>query len=194
MNGFEWELGRRLRVILLAAVAAVLFSPGVAMAQAEETLNKCQDTVFREGSKFVRERVRAAGTCLRKISSELIKKNNADASKAAVSCVRYFRRIKDSRGVGQSLGQKLASRIRAKCDPSFRPHSLADILGPGAGVSEPINASNIGAWCGGFGGSGAITSFQDWVDCVIAAHELACLQKKSMKRLVEQELKRLGLT
>ena len=50
-------------------------------------------------------------------------------------------------------------------------HTLADIIGSGAGVSQPLNAENLNAWCSHYGGDGSIDTLQEWIDCLTAAAE-----------------------
>jgi hypothetical protein len=115
--------------------------------------------------------VNAVATCLQAVSTQIIQRN-ADASKAARTCVTQFRLLNDSRNAGKSLAEKLTASIDKKCAPGMLnvTHTLADILGTGAGVPESIEVENIEDWCANFGGSGPMTTVQQWVDCVAASH------------------------
>jgi hypothetical protein len=138
----------------------------------EVSLNNCQNAVKVEAAKFIQKKVTAIGKCLQAVSTQVIKKNAADVSGAAALCVTQFRSINDSRNAGKSLPEKLTARIEKKCVPGGNnTHTLLDILGTGASVSEPLKAEDIGAWCAHFGGSGALTSVQDWISCVTNAAE-----------------------
>jgi cysteine-rich repeat protein len=48
-------------------------------------------------------------------------------------------------------------------------HTLADLLGHGAAVAEPLKALNLNAYCTAFGGDGVIDSVEEWLACVVAA-------------------------
>lgn len=71
------------------------------------------------------------------------------------------------------MSDKLAAAITEKCAPG-QPgvtHTLADIIGAGAGVVQPLNAQDNNAWCSRYGGDGSIDSLQEWIDCITAAAE-----------------------
>ena len=139
---------------------------------AQVSLNNCQNATKTATAKFIKDKVAALGTCLQQVSTEIVK-NSHNAASAAATCVAQFRKINDSRGAGKSLKEKLLASIVKKCDPS-QPgvtHTLADILGSGAGVPEPLRVENINAWCVHFGGDGSIGSVQEWVDCIAASAE-----------------------
>ena len=113
----------------------------------ESSLNSCQDAVRKEAQKFIHKKMDAIGRCLQDVSKQIVKKNELDASGAAKSCVRRFSKIDD-------LEAKLIEKINKKCDPSQEKvtHTLEDILGAGAGVLEPLEATNLNAYCANFGG------------------------------------------
>jgi hypothetical protein len=139
---------------------------------AQVSLNNCQNAVKTSTATFIKGKVAAIGTCLQQVSTEIVK-NNHSAGNAAATCVTQFRKINDTRGAGKSLKEKLLASIVKKCDPS-QPgvtHALADVLGSGAGVPEPLKVENIDAWCTYFGGDGSIGSAQEWVDCIAASAE-----------------------
>jgi hypothetical protein len=94
-----------------------------------------------------------------------------DAAGAASSCVTQLRKVEDSRGQGRQLSDKLAAAIVKNCAPGQAgvTHTLADIIGSGAGVLQPLNAENLNAWCSHYGGDGSIDTLQEWIDCLTAA-------------------------
>lgn len=53
---------------------------------------------------------------------------------------------------------RLATAITRRCNPtqSGVAHTLGDILGVGAGVSQPLNTDDLNAWCSHYGGDGTI--------------------------------------
>jgi hypothetical protein len=153
-------------------------------APANVSLNTCQRTVKAEGTKFVRAQVLAVGTCLQAISAELIRNNAALDNAAARTCIAQFRKINDGRNLGKSLVEKLTQNIRTKCDPTFvaLAHTLADVTGkttpptPGPSVAVPINTQRLDQWCTNFGGDGSIDSVQEWINCIVGAHQCEAWQ------------------
>ncbi|MBI3784890.1 MAG: DUF1566 domain-containing protein [Deltaproteobacteria bacterium] len=159
LAGFGWIVG------LWIATANAAPPP-------QTSLNNCQNAVKVEAGKFIQKEVGAIATCLQGISIQLVKNNAADTSGAASLCVSQFRLIQDTRSVGKSLREKLQAGIEKKCVPgTTNTHTLADILGSGAGVTQPLKVEDIGPWCAHFGGSGTIASVQQWISCVTAAAE-----------------------
>ena len=151
-------------------ILAFWWVPSSARAQAEVSLAKCQAQVGILGANFIMNHARAISNCLKKISVELIKKNAADVSKAANTCIAQFRKINDTRGLGKSLEEKFLAKVDTKCDPATNDHTLADLLGTGAGVPQPISVENLDTWCQNFGGDGAIDDLDEWMDCIVASH------------------------
>jgi hypothetical protein len=167
---------RTIAVAASIAGASVLLWVGVARGLPSEraSLNNCQNAVRTAAASFVKGKVSAIGTCLQAVSKQLIQNDGGDASGAALTCVKQLRKLNDSRGLGKSLPEKLTAAIQKGCDPALNPkltHTLADVLGPGAGVSQPIDADNIASWCANFGGNGSIASIQDWLSCILNAQE-----------------------
>ncbi len=167
---------RKTSLLTVACAALVCGGAAAFAATPQASLNGCQNAVKTAAAKYVSGKVAAIGGCLQAISTQLIK-NNADATKAAATCVSQFRLINDSRGFGKSLPEKLAAGISKACLPGpSNPnvtHSLGDILGSGATVSQPIDADNIALWCSHFGGGGTITSLADWINCIQVSQECA---------------------
>lgn len=141
-----------------------------APTSAEVSLNNCQNAVKVETAKFIHKKIAAIGACLQAISTLVVKYNAPALSGAAGLCVTQFRSINDSRGKGRSLPEKLTAGIAARCTPGFpHGHTLFDILGTGATVSQPLDVESIGAWCAHFGGDGTISSLSDWTACITAS-------------------------
>jgi hypothetical protein len=139
---------------------------------AGESLHRCQNTISTETRNFLNQRLKAVRACLHVLSREVIREHNPDAvNRAAPICVPAFRRLKDSRGLGESLEERLTAAIQVQCDftASGVMHTLADILGNGAEVAEPLWAVNLDAYCANFGGDGAIESLEEWRACLVAA-------------------------
>lgn len=154
--------------------ALVLVSASVALATptAQTSLNTCQNAVKVATAKFVTNKVAAIGTCLQAVSTQMVQNNAVNASAAASTCVTEFRMLSDSRSLGKSLPEKLTAGITAKCTPGGNnTHTIGDILGIGAGVSQPLNADDLNAWCSHYGGDGSIDTLQEWMDCISAAAE-----------------------
>jgi len=162
------------RAALTMAVCATLLWSGTVLATPTEeaSLNTCQNAVKVAAAAFVKNKVAAIGTCLQAISTQMVKNNVSDASAAASTCVTSFRKLNDSRSLGKSLPEKLTAGITAKCAPGgSNTHTLGDILGVGAGVSQPLNADDLNAWCSHYGGDGSIDTLQEWMDCISTAAE-----------------------
>ena len=181
LRGLDAERGRNMRKFIFSLTLMLSF--GLVWAKSdkpdksdksdkhrspESSLNSCQDAVRKEAQKFIHKKMDAIGRCLQDVSKEIVKKNELDASGAAKSCVRRFSKIDD-------LEAKLIEKINNKCDPlqDKVTHSLEDILGAGAGVLEPLEATNLDAYCTSFGGDGTIDSLSEWSSCVAAASECA---------------------
>jgi hypothetical protein len=155
----------------LAALAAARMAAAVPPPPAT-SLNTCQNAVKTATATFIKNKVTAIGTCLQAVSTQMVKNNAADASAAGSVCVTQFRKLYDSRGLHKQLSDKLVTAISAKCTPGgSNTHTLADIIGVGAGVPQPLDADNLGGWCSHYGGSGSIASVQDWINCITAAAE-----------------------
>jgi hypothetical protein len=157
--------------------ASLMLSAGIAVAQDadEKSLEKCQKTAGKEIGKYAAGYQKTVAKCLDKISKELIKGAEVDASGAAKSCVGAFRKLENSEKPTKELAAKSADKISQKCDPAHPKlkavHLVADVLGTGASVSgDAINADGLGDWCDSFGiGGGTVASVQDWIDCQVAA-------------------------
>jgi len=149
-------------------------APAATPPPPETSLNNCQNAVRVQGKVFLQNYANAVGICLQRVSTEIVKKNAADASKAAKTCIAQFRKINDTRGQGKSLEEKLRAKIQDKCTPGGNnTHNVDDILGGSSpSVSEPLEAENIGNWCGQFGGSGEIASLSDWLGCIVNSYTL----------------------
>ena len=137
------------------------------------SLNSCQSAVRAATQQFVTSKLAAIGGCLQAVSTQIVKNHKPDASGAAAICVTSFRKLNDSRGLGKQLSDKLAAAITKKCAPGQIgvTHTLADILGSGAGVPQPLRAENLNAWCSHYGGDGSIDSVNEWITCLTAAAE-----------------------
>jgi len=171
MTRFAW-------VATGCAVVLVFAKVAVATPTEEASLNICQAQVKIAAERYAARYSKAVGTCLQAISKQIIQNNAGDPSGAAKTCVAQFRKLNDSRGMGKSLGEKLAEAINKKCLPGSLnvTHTLADILGTGAGVPESTEVESIETWCQNFGGTGSITSVQQWIDCVAASHTCGAQQ------------------
>src|SRR6185295_8557100 len=145
-----------------------LFIPSITIASPEHSLENCQRTAQREGTKVSQRTTAAVATCLQKVAKELIVKGAPDATGAARTCSSAFSRIQNDDPT-RTLEAKAREKIRQRCDPAVNPgleHTSADVLGTGAGVATPLNAEDIGAWCFWFGGDGELNSVEEWIDCI----------------------------
>jgi hypothetical protein len=171
MNNF----GRLL--VGLATCAALLAGRTATAAPPPATsLNTCQDKVRTEGKKLVQNTVAAVGTCLKLVSVDVIKNNVAVSSATATECVKQFRKIYDSRTgtANKSLKQAFRNAVDKKCVPGITvnvTHSLGDVTGKAAGLTEQIETMELDTWCKHFGGDGSIDTVAEWEDCIIASHE-----------------------
>jgi hypothetical protein len=165
-------MDRTFRLSVVLGTTVVVLCAGIANAQtpAQKSLTNCQDTVRKATEKFLAGEVKAMGSCLKKVAGSVLKSNGGVTTAIANTCVKQFRKINDSRGLGKSLPEKFAAKITAKCDPTLTDHTTDDITGKGApGVPQPIETENIDLYCKHFGGDGSIDSFNEWMSCVQAA-------------------------
>jgi len=147
--------------VTLWALTVYIASP--AAASPESSLHHCQQTVQKAAAKFTSVKLKAVGTCLDSISRTIIQDNAPDASAAALTCVDKLSKVAPAE-------QKMIAKITTACDPAAgAAHTLADIRGIGAGVSEPIATRNIDVYCATFGGDGALDTMAEWLDCIRAA-------------------------
>jgi hypothetical protein len=168
MNATSEHIRTMTRGLTAALFSLALASTAGAVPPPPATsLNTCQSTVRTAAKTYVQNYVNAVGTCLQAVASKVVKYNAPVNSIVASSCVLQFRYLSDSRALGRSYPEKLTKAINAKCVPGGNnTHAVADILGPGAGVSEPLNAQDINAWCARFGGDGSVDSVAEWLSCI----------------------------
>lgn len=153
---------------VLVAAAAMACAPAAALAQAEASLDKCQKSAAKEAAKYVEGKTKAVANCLQRISKELVGEGSATPADVAKSCAAQFRKLVNTQDPAKTLAAKMEAKILAACDPGVNPslaHTVADVLGPGAGVSTPLNVSNLGPWCTNFGGDGIIDDIPEWIAC-----------------------------
>jgi hypothetical protein len=163
----------RMYLMCVLAMGAAARSATAVPPPPATSLNSCQNAVKVATATFMKSTVAAIGGCLQAISTQRVKNNKPDASLAAATCVAQFRKLNDSRGLNKQLSDKLAAAITKKCAPG-QPgvsHTLADIIGSGAGVPQPLNVKNLNVWCGAYGGDGSIDTLQEWIGCVTTAAE-----------------------
>jgi hypothetical protein len=165
------------RLLVGLTTCAALLSSGIAMAAPPlpaTSLNTCQDKVRTEGKMFVQNTIAAVGTCLKAVATDVIKKNVAITAATSKTCVKQFRTINDTRGLGKSLQEKLRKNIFNKCDPAAGAnvtHSVADVTGVAPLLPQPIDAANLDTWCKHFGGDGSIDSVAEWEDCMVGSFD-----------------------
>ncbi|MBI1813986.1 MAG: DUF1566 domain-containing protein [Deltaproteobacteria bacterium] len=163
----------------IAITAALLWaSTATAVPLPATSLNTCQSTVKTASKTYADNYLNAVATCLQSIAGKVIKDHAAITTIVAGSCATQFRNIHDTRGTGKSLGEKLTAAIDKKCAPGMLnvTHGVPDVLGPGAALSEPIEADNINTWCAQFGGDGSIDTLHEWSGCIAASHACAAQQ------------------
>ncbi|MFN8642287.1 MAG: hypothetical protein U0802_11765 [Candidatus Binatia bacterium] len=153
--------------------ASLLAAPCAATPQS--TLVACQKALGSEGKKFIHGYVGAVSSCLQKVAGDVVFKGLPGPSAgAAAACMAQYRKIHDTRGLGKSLTERLRASVGAACAPS--EHTLADVLGSGAGVPGAAQRGRSGCLlCRrvSFGGDGALGTVDEWADCVVAAHTCA---------------------
>ena len=139
----------------------VLVSANVALATptAETSLNNCQNAVKTATAAFVKNKVAAIGTCLQAVSTQIVKNNAADASGAAAhlrhAVPQDQRQPQPGQAAERQAGRGDHQEVHAPAAANYA-HALADIIGAGAGVPQPLNAENLNAWCSHYGGDGSI--------------------------------------
>ncbi len=155
----------RFAVALAFAFAAAL--PGEAAASPASSLQRCQRTVQKSSVKFVAKALKAFGTCLTKVSQEIVQDGAPNAVGAADACAAMLGKVGPTE-------QKTIADIAAKCDPAAGvEHTLGDLRGIGAGVAEPLATRNLDVWCAAYGGDGTLDTAGEWIDCIRAANECA---------------------
>jgi hypothetical protein len=151
---------RRSRVVLAALLLTAVARSAV--ASPESSLHKCQQTVQKTAAKFAATKLKAVGACLTSISRDIIQQNLPTAAAAAVNCAVKLAKVPPAE-------QKMMDKITTACDPADAAHTLADIRGVGAGVSEPIANRTIDVYCATIGGDGSLDTMGEWLDCIKAA-------------------------
>ena len=157
---------RRATVVVSAVV--VLFAVQANAGPVETSVNRCQLTAQKEVQKYAKYRLAAIDSCLGKAANEVLSKDR-DISRAVPLCITQFRKLYDSRGLGKGLEEKLRSKIAAKCVPGNPPvqHTLGDVIGVGASVTQPIQVNNLDTFCPQFGGDGSVDDVNERVDCMV---------------------------
>ena len=163
----------------LASTATTLTLILASSAQAAPTpqvsLNTCQAKVQAEGKKFVQDTVNAVGTCLKLVSSDVIKNGAAITAATSKACVVQFRKLNDTRvpPADKSIEAKFRDNVDKKCVPLITPsvtHTINDITAhAGGGVTEKIESVNIDLWCKKFGGDGSVDTVTEWEDCLVSS-------------------------
>ena len=165
---------RSMTVLAFIAVVALATTPAAVAAPsgaAEKSLARCQDAVRTQGVKYGAAMQKAIGTCLGKISNEVVQKN-AGVGAAVAACTRQFDKI--ARTDGKSLGDVFAANVLAKCSPApVNAHALEDLIGTGfPGVGEPLEVKDVRTVCRRFGVAFPLSA-SDWVDCLEGAQRCA---------------------
>src|SRR5690242_14920558 len=101
MGAVDWKRSRR---VAIGIAALMTLGTDVALGQAE-SLNKCQATVAKEGSKYIRAVADTIGKCLRKASTAVIEDGGA-ASDAGEDCARQLVKITSSANPDKTLSAK----------------------------------------------------------------------------------------
>ena len=165
-----------IRIRSLVPTLALLVLPGLVAAApngpAETSLEKCQNTLRKEGPKYVQLTHKAIAGCLGKVAVEVLRQNEG-AEDAVGACNVQFAKI--GRSDGKSIAAKFDDKVIDACTPGGgNAHTLADLLGSGVpGVAEPGNVAQLGIHCAAFGGDGSVDSLGEWVACVKATQDCA---------------------
>lgn len=151
-------------VVLLVQLAVV----GTSGAQQEtaarrSSLNRCQNTLRVQGRRLVEGYLNHVGTCLQRVSTEVVQKASTDPSAAVRVCTSHLRMIPIMLG-------RFDEKVLAACGGASLAHSSGDVLGPGKVVAQSLQAGDLGTYCSGFGGNGTVASVEDWRNCVRTAH------------------------
>jgi hypothetical protein len=142
-----------------------------APAAPESSLQRCQRTVQKSSVKFVAKALKAFGTCLTKVSQEIVQDGAPNAADAAEACAALLGKVAPTE-------QKMIADITAKCDPAEGvEHTLGDLRGVGAGVAEPLDTRNLDVWCAAYGGDGVLDTAGEWIDCIRAANDCASTRR-----------------
>lgn len=162
------------RTTLLAAVFALPLA-SAATAQSGKSLQKCEATVSKETTKYIRSVSDTLGKCLQAASTEVLAKGGS-AGNAASSCVKTLAKLVNTAKPTKTHAGRFNAKVAKACDPSVNTklkHAEAEVYTVGSGN---ISAGNIGAYCASFGGSGTIGDFDQWRDCVRAAADCEVYQ------------------
>ena len=142
------------------SIVAITLIAGTSWADAPPatSLSNCQKAVKVATQKFVAGSTASIGSCLQAVSTQIVKKGAADAIDAGAACVSAFRKLRDSRGLGKQLSDKLAAAIAKSCAPGQDgvTHTLADALGDGSDVAQPLAVERLNTWCSQYGGDGSV--------------------------------------
>jgi hypothetical protein len=159
-------LARSAVVLLLVSGSSLVLADAVAASPAA-SLQRCQRTVQKSSAKFVAKKLKAFDVCLTKVSDEIVRNDAPNAAGAAATCAGALAKV-------ASIEQKMVQSITATCDPAAgTEHTLGDVRGIGAGVSEPLATVNLDVYCAAFGGDGVLDSVAEWIECIDAANECA---------------------
>lgn len=179
----------RIRSALLSGMALLLVAAS-AQGQAEKSLTKCQKTVGKEVSKYASAYTKTVGKCLDQITKVVVQSGDPIAD-AASKCAKSFLALKNTAKPDKTIAAKMAAKMAKACDPADPAgkvvHTLADLLGSGAGVTEPLHVSDLGDWCSNYGGDGTIDAYAEWVSCLTEAATCEARQELATKypRLLE---------
>ncbi|MCW5892062.1 MAG: DUF1566 domain-containing protein [bacterium] len=146
-------------------VAAAGAVTAAADGKAPASLATCQKAVAAESAKYVRVVTDTVGTCLDRMSGEVVGRGATPAAAArgaGSTCVGAFAKLAGTTSPEHALAARFDAKVAAKCDPALD----ADTWTIGA---RTLAAGNLSAYCAQRGGDGEISSFPEWQHCVRTA-------------------------
>lgn len=146
------------------------FLDGVA-TDAEKSIASCQQATLKAKQKLEQATTKAILGCL----SPGVKDYFAGEDISSITlhkCTSALRQVSDSRELGKSAPEKFAAQVAKACEPGpSNEHTLADVLGPGATVGQPLHAAKLGPALAGAGGPPVVDSVSTYSKALVAVTE-----------------------
>ncbi len=169
-------------IALTVAISAAILAAAPVAAQNGKSLTKCEKALAKETTKLAGGIQKSVSKCLDKIANELLAKGDAVAD-AAKACAASFGKISSSVAPEKTLPAKFAAKAAAACDPTApdtkATHGAAEVLDPND--ADGLQAGALGAYCGEFGGDGALESVGEWIDCATQVAACSALQQVAVE-------------
>lgn len=176
--------GRSVRIVAGLFACLFLSASGATAAGPESSLDKCQTKVAGATTKYVTDVTKAVSPCLDAISNAVIAKGmspSAAASATAKACVSKLRLLRNTSKPEAQLDRRLRAKIVSSCDPAVNPrllHAQSSIWTVG---TTTLSAANLADYCRAAGGSGSLSSLDDWTSCLVAVADCQTRQAVALR-------------